>query len=265
MWVGRSLATLSLVCGRFYQDLLEEDLQEYFAAEPSAELDEAARAPRFNIAPGQPIVVVRRDKQHDPSSLVRGGSAPFGRRSLDALHWGLIPHFAKDKKGAYRCINARAETVETMASYRAAFQKRRCLVVAHGFYEWRTLGPKHKQPYAIARADRGPLALAGLWENWLDKATGQWLRSVAIVTTEANATLRALHDRMPVVLEQQDFARWLGEQPASLAELKGLLVPSAQAFELWPVDPRMNRVLVDDADILRPIVLPDAQPVEKLP
>jgi len=245
------------VCGRFYQDLLEEDLQEYFATEPSLGstpesralrddgLDEAVRAPRFNIGPGQQILVVRRDKRHD-------------QRALSALHWGLIPHFAKDKKGAYRCINARAETVESTPSYRAAFQKRRCLVVAHGFYEWQALGPKHKQPYAIARADRGPLALAGLWENWLDPTTGQWLRSVAIVTTEANATLRSLHARMPVVLEQQDFACWLGEQPASPAELKGLLVPSAQAFELWPVDPRMNRAAVDDADILRPIVPPDA-------
>jgi putative SOS response-associated peptidase YedK len=250
--VGGLLATLSVVCGRFYQDLLEEDLQEYFAVEANQALARDVLVPRFNIGPGQQIVVVRRDKQHD-------------KRSLDALHWGLIPHFAKDKKGAYRCINARAETVDKTPTYRTAFQKRRCLVVAHGFYEWQALGPKLKQPYAIAKVDRGPLALAGLWENWLDESTGEWLRSVTIVTTEANDTLRALHDRMPVVLEQQHFAAWLGEQPTSPDALKAQLVPSSQAFELWPVDPRMNRTVVEDADILRPVVLPHAQQAEKLP
>lgn len=252
MFAGDLLATLSVVCGRFYQDLLEEDLQEYFAAEADPGLAKEVLAPRFNIAPGQQILVVRRDKQHE-------------RRSLDALHWGLIPHFAKDKKGAYRCINARGETVDKTPTYRTAFQKRRCLVVAHGFYEWVTLGPKQKQPYAIAKADRGPLALAGLWENWLDKTTGEWLRSVTIVTTQANDTLRPLHDRMPVVLEQQHFAAWLGEEPASPDALKGLLVPSVEAFTLWPVDPRMNRVAVEDPDILRPLALPDALRAEKLP
>jgi putative SOS response-associated peptidase YedK len=267
------VVTLCSVCGRFYQDLLEEDLQEYFAAEAGEALDSASSgsqahaslyAPRFNIAPGQQILVVRRA----PSSPARRTTAPLDRderRSLDALHWGLIPHFAKDKKGAYRCINARAETVDRTPTYRMAFQKRRCLVVAHGFYEWQTLGPKHKQPFAIAKRDRGPLALAGLWENWLDNSTGEWLRSVTIVTTEANDTLRVLHDRMPVVLEPAHFAAWLGEVTASPDQLKALLVPSTQAFELWPVDPRMNRVAVDDADILRPVLLPETQRAEKLP
>jgi putative SOS response-associated peptidase YedK len=230
------------MCGRFYQDLLEPDLQEYFDTKVTSYVSEAARAPRYNIGPGQDIWVVRLDKEHR-------------QRSLDTLHWGLIPHFAKDKKGAYRMINARAETVDSAPSYRTAFAKRRCLVVARGFYEWRKLDPKHKQPYAIAKPDRSPLALAGIWENWLDKSTGEWLRSVAIVTTEANDTLRALHERMPVVLEQHDFATWLGEEAAPPAELKALLRPSPEPFDVWPVDPRMNRVQVDDPQILEPIAL----------
>lgn len=230
------------MCGRFFQDLLEEDLQEYFDTKVTSHVADAARAPRYNIGPGQDIWVVRLDKQQ--------------QRSLDTLHWGLIPHFAKDKKGAYRMINARAETLDRAPSYRVAFAKRRCIVVAHGFYEWRKLDAKRKQPYAIARPDRAPLALAGIWENWRDDSTGEWLRSVAIVTTEANDTLRWLHERMPVVLQQQDLAAWLGEQAVAPEQLKALLRPSTEPLELWPVDPRMNKVQVDDPQVIQPIAPP---------
>lgn len=232
------------MCGRFFQDLLEEDLRSYFQARSTAVASEAAARPRYNIGPGQDIWVVRATPEHSG-------------RSLDALHWGLIPHFAPDKKGAYRSINARAETVDRAPNYRGAFQKRRCLVVAHGFYEWRSEGEgkqKKKQPYAIERADQQPLALAGIWENWLDPASGEWVRSVAIITTDANEALRPVHHRMPVIIEHENFGRWLGEQDVSTGELKALLVPSQQALRLWRVDPRMNRTEVDQPENLAPLV-----------
>lgn len=231
------------MCGRFYQDLLERDIRSYFEAEQTLVVSEAASQPRYNIGPGQDVWVVRLDREQQ-------------HRSLDALHWGLIPHFARDKKIAYKLINARAETIDTTPSYRTAFAKRRCLVVAHGFYEWRTLAPKRKQPFAIAKSDDTPMALAGVWENWKDPTTGEWIRSVAIVTTEANQALASLHDRMPVVLQPADFGLWLGERPSAPDQLKALLTPSTEAFTLWPVDPRMNRVQVDDPQVLLPIELP---------
>jgi putative SOS response-associated peptidase YedK len=226
------------------QNLLEEDVRAFFEVESTAHGSEAARKPRYNIGPGQDIWVVR----------VQHGREQAPRRSLDALHWGLVPHFAKDKKGAYRAINARGESVDKTPLFRGAFEKRRCLVVAHAFYEWVKQG-KQKQPFAIARADDEPLAFAGLWENWLDKETGEWLRSVAIITTQAEGDLRELHDRTPVMLERADFPRWLGEQPASPAELKALLVATAQPLRIWPIDPRMNRTQVDEPSILTPIEL----------
>lgn len=227
------------MCGRFFEDLSEDEITAYFGAEPSEAVRHEALAPRYNVAPGQSIWVVRSDPKTQ-------------QRSLDSLHWGLIPHFASDKKGAYRCINARAETIDRVGMYRAAFAKRRCLVVARGFYEWRREG-KHKQPFAIAAPDGSPLALAGVWENWLDKESGEWLRSVAIVTTEANAGVRPLHDRMPVIVSPEDYARWLGEQPAAPEELKALLRPDARELRIWPVSPRVNRAESDDPALLEPV------------
>jgi len=231
------------MCGRFFQDLDAEEVRAYFDVDVSTLEHEGGLAPRYNIGPGQPIWTVR---SHPKTQ----------QRSLDALHWGLIPHFAKDRKIAYRLINARSETIERTASFRTAFARRRCLVVASGFYEWRTEG-KRKQPYAIAPSPHGerasPLAFAGVWENWMDEETGEWVRSVAIVTTEASPFVRSLHDRMPVILERDAFSRWLGEEAVDPADLKALLRPSPRQLVLWPVDPRMNRVQVEDENILVPI------------
>lgn len=185
----------------------------------------------YNIAPSQPVLAVR----FNPKT---------GVRTLDDLQWGLVPFFAKDTKIAWKTINARAETVDTMPSYRQAFQKRRCLIVADGFFEWKAL-PRvgkgaRKQPYAIALEDRRPFALAGLWEGWQDPETGEWLRTCSIVTTEASPQMRALHDRMPVILHRDDYGAWLGEEHAPPSELKALLRPWSGQLAIWPVSTQMN-------------------------
>ncbi len=173
------------MCGRYFTHTPRDELAAAFSAQRS--FDELA--PRFNVAPSEPVLAVR----FNPKT---------GLRSLDLLAWGLVPHFAKDRKSAYKLINARCETVERLPSYRDAFARRRCLVLADGFFEWRKLGKK-RLPYAFARKDRAPFAMAGLWENWRDPETGEWLRSCAVVTTPANALVAELHDRMPAILPQR--------------------------------------------------------------
>ena len=192
--------------------------------------------PSWNVAPTQDALVVRRH----PDS---------GERRVDLLRWGLVPHFTKDLKAARRPINARAETVATSGLFRGALAARRCLVPADAFYEWRVSGSA-KQPYAIARRNGQPMAFAGLWEGWRSPE-GEVLRSFTIVTTAANATLRPLHERMPVVLEAADWPAWLGEQPADPA---ALLRPAAEdVLHTWPVDRRVGNVRNNDAGLLTPV------------
>jgi putative SOS response-associated peptidase YedK len=142
-------------------------------------------APSWNIAPTDPVPVVRYD-------------AKAGERSLDILRWGLVPFWAKDLKVGFSNINAKAEGIEGKSAFREAFQRRRRLVPVDNFYEWKKT-VTGKQPYAIALADRGLMALAGLWESWRSPA-GEWVRSFAIVTTTPNELCAELHNRMPVVL-----------------------------------------------------------------
>jgi putative SOS response-associated peptidase YedK len=189
-------------------------------------------APSWNVAPTQDAMAVRRH----PDS---------GERRLDLLRWGLVPHFIKDLKSARRPINARAETVATSGMFRGALAARRCLVPADAFYEWRVAD---KQPFAIARRDGQPMAFAGLWEGWRSP-DGEVLRSFVILTTAANATLRPLHERMPVVLEPADWPGWLGEAPADPLPL---LRPAAEdVLHVWPVDRRVGNVRNNDAALLQ--------------
>src|ERR1700722_14346235 len=168
-------------------------------------------APSWNVAPTDSLPIVR----HDPKA---------GERSLDLMRWGLVPYWAKDMKLGASMINAMAETIDTKSAFRAAFERRRCLVPVDNFYEWQKTGPKDKQPYAIALADRRLMALAGLWENWKSPA-GEWIRSFTIVTTTPNELCAELHNRMPVVLSPDLWSEWLGEQHADPARLQVLLAP----------------------------------------
>jgi len=184
-----------------------------------------------------------------------------GLRHLDPLHWGLVPIWAKDTSIGNKLTNARAESVAEKPSFRESFAKRRCIIPADGFYEWqKTAGAK--QPYAIVPSSAGgtpsnqpPLfAFAGLWERWKHPATGEILRSFAIITTSPNTVMAPIHDRMPVILDAGDWGRWLGEEAASQDDLLGLLKPApADIMRAYPISPRVNSPKFDDESILTPL------------
>ena len=195
--------------------------------------------PSWNIAPTDPVPVVR----FDPRA---------GERSLDVLRWGLVPYWAKDVKIGYSTFNAKAEGIETRPAFREPFARRRCLVPLDSFYEWKKLDGD-RQPYAIARADRGLMAVAGLWDGWRSPQ-GEIVRSFTIVTTRPNAMLDELHDRMPVILDPPSWPLWLGEVPASPAELRGLLAPYREdGLVLWPVSRRVGNVKNNDPSLIEPV------------
>ena len=189
-------------------------------------------APSWNVAPTQSAPVVRRHPE-------------TGERRLDLLTWGFLPHWTKDAK-ARRPINARGETVATAPMWRDAIARRRCLVPADAFYEWQaTAGGK--QPYAIARQDGEPMAFAGLWDGWRSP-DGEVVRTFAIVTTAANATMAPIHDRMPVILEPADWPVWLGDAEGDPA---APLRPAADhVLRVWPVGRAVNSPRNNGPDLL---------------
>jgi putative SOS response-associated peptidase YedK len=196
-------------------------------------------APSWNVAPTDPLPVVRYDKR-------------AGERSLDVMRWGLVPFWAKDTKVGFANINAKAEGIEGKPAFREAFQRRRCLVPVDNFYEWKRTATG-KQPYAIALADRRLMALAGLWETWRSPA-GERVRSFAIVTTTPNELCAEIHNRMPVVLEPVAWRAWLGEEPADSPDLKALLAPyPSEEMVAWPVSPRVGNVKNNDPSLIEPI------------
>jgi len=191
------------VCGRYVIKSPSAKLKVKF------QIDDAPLfEPRYNVAPTQLVPAVRQEG---------------GKRRLTMLRWGLIPSRAKDAKIGYRLINARADTVATKPSFRSAFKRRRCLVPADGFYEWKRDG-KVKQPYFIHRKDEEPFAFAGLWEGWENPEDGKEVQSCSLITTEANELMAPIHDRVPVILAESAHDRWLDEdEPVS--DLQALLKP----------------------------------------
>jgi putative SOS response-associated peptidase YedK len=198
--------------------------------------------PRYNGAPSQQLWVIRQNPQ-------------TGARSLDLLQWGLIPYWCKDKPKPPP-INAKAETVDRLPMFREAYRKRRCIVPIDGFFEWMAVkGAKVKQPYAIAMKDRSPFGLAGLWENWKNPATGEWVRTFCIITTSTNELVGRIHDRMPAIFRPEDYSRWLALDPAR----PSLLQPfPSEPMEIWPITTRVNSPKNDDADLLEPLADADA-------
>jgi putative SOS response-associated peptidase YedK len=223
------------VCGRFAQQRPASELAEIFAAEPLT--DEIGA--RFNVAPTDPaLVVVQRDE----------------RRAIVVYGWGLVPHWAEGPGvGGARAINARAETLTRSPLFRESLVRRRCLVPVDAFYEWRREGSV-RQPFAIRRRDRAPLALAGLWAGRRDPDSGLVSRTFSIVTTVANELIRPLHDRMPVVIPPEAWARWLDPRPYDTGELQGLLVPApSDALEMYSVATLVNNVRNDGPELLEPL------------
>lgn len=192
--------------------------------------------PRYNVAPTQKLLCARREPDDN-------------RRQAALLHWGLVPSWADDPKIGNRMLNARAEGVADKPSFRTAFRQRRCLVIADGYYEWKTEG-KIKQPYYIRMQDERPFAFAGLWERWR-KGEGDPLESVTIITTTSNDLTRFVHDRMPVILDAADYDRWLDPKYFDREELEKLLVPyDSPLMKAEPVSTRVNNVRNDDAECL---------------
>jgi putative SOS response-associated peptidase YedK len=224
------------MCGRFTLTVSARVLADLFGVE-----DVPFLRPRYNIAPTQPVLVVRKSAETPPE---------FGE-----LRWGLIPSWAKDAGIGARMINARAETVSEKPAFRSALRRRRCLIPSDGFYEWRKLAGG-KQPYMIRFADGSPFAFAGLWERWHD-ADGRPVDTCVIVTTNPNDLVAELHDRMPVILPHRHYAEWLGSDTLARERLDELLQPHpSSGMEAYPVSRRVNSPGNDDPECLRRIDQP---------
>jgi len=214
------------VCGRYTFVAEPEDLTELFGL-----LDVPELPPRYNIAPTQPVPVVRQDAR--------------GQRHMDWMRWGLIPSWSKDPSAGARMINARAETVIEKPAYRTAFRRRRCLLPARGFYEWKRVGSR-KQPYFIHLRGGELFAFAGLFEHW-QSPEGDEIDSCTILTIDSNELVRTIHHRMPVILPPEDYDLWLDPEVQDPERLKPLLrALSADAMEAYPVSTHVNSPAHDD-------------------
>ncbi|MCZ6748683.1 MAG: SOS response-associated peptidase [SAR324 cluster bacterium] len=221
------------MCARYSLIASAEDLVAWFKLRKELEL-----APRYNIAPTQPVGVVRQEPE--------GG----GRR-FDLMHWGLIPNWAKDASFAWRTINARSETAAEKPSFRAAFRRRRCLVPVSGYYEWqKTGGPK--QPYFIRMGDGGVFAFAGLWESW-SSPEGSEIDSCTILTMAPNERMAAIHDRMPVILPPERYDAWLDTGQTHSAPALDLIrsIPE-EALTAIPVTPHVNNPRHEGPECIAP-------------
>jgi putative SOS response-associated peptidase YedK len=231
------------MCGRFARRSTQEVLADWFGV-PLEEMPWFA--PTFNAAPQstQPVVRLSRDT---------------GARQFALARWGLIPFWARDPKFGYSTINARAEEVLTKPAFREAFKQRRCLVPADAFYEWQDVDARTKRPYAIALRSGTPYAFAGLWETW-KSGQGERLESFTIITTDPNQLMEPLHDRMPVIVEPDDYTRWLSPGDPEQPPVDLLRPYPAEKMRAWPVSSRVGNVRNDD-----PALLEESEPVPRTP
>ncbi len=224
------------MCGRFASTTPPDKLAAYFGAEAPMDADDEEHAPDFNVAPTRdvPVVRIREDERH-----------------LDFLRWGLVPRWAKDLRIGSKMINARAETVATKNAYRSAFKRRRCIVSADGFYEWKRLDPKTKQPMYIHRTDGDPLAFAGLFERWTDAENLREIHTCTIITTTPNATMEPIHNRMPVLLPPNAWDAWLDPTNDDVDGLQELLVPAPDSLlTAYAVSTEVNNVRNNNPSLL---------------
>lgn len=220
------------MCGRFTLSYKANELQLAFDLKEVPE----EWQPRYNLAPTQPIAAV----------------LDAEKRKLEFLYWGLVPSWAKDVSIGSKMINARAETVAEKPSFRAAFQRRRCLILADGFYEWKKFQQKNvaSQPYYIKRKDSAPFAFAGLWEIWQSPDGGE-LWSGTIITCPANEMIQSIHPRMPVILDKTNMWQWL--QAENPGKAQQMLVPyDPDQMEMYPVSRGVNNPQKDSPECIEP-------------
>ena len=229
------------MCGRYKLSRRKQLVEEYFE---SAQWDDDW-PPRYNIAPTQPIPVIR---QHPKEPV----------RELSLVRWGLIPSWAGDSSAAARMINARAETASTKPAFRDALKSRRCLIPADGFYEWVRTG-KTKQPYCFEVNEGELFAFAGLWDRWKD-ASGKAVETCSILTTVPNAVTSPVHDRMPVILDPDSYELWLDPAMRDVRAVSDLLKPcDARLIRGYPVSTRINNVANDGEECSTPVELAQTQ------
>ena len=222
------------MCGRFVAASDVDGLVKFFVID---DRKDDALPPTYNVAPTDPVRAVA---QHDD------------RRYLVTFRWGLVPHWAESRKVAATMINARAETVAEKPAFRDALARRRCLIPADGFYEWCVDASGVKVPHFIHRADRQPLAFAGLWETWRGEGGAAPLRTCTIITRPAEGPVTSLHDRMPLSLPPETWQAWLAPDTPR-AETIALLHTKPADLRFHPVSTRVNAVANNDADLLTPV------------
>lgn len=225
------------MCGRFAITLPPEAVRALFCY-----VEQPNFPARANIAPTQPVPVVRLERDADGQK----------RRHFALVRWAFLPGFVKDPKDFPLVINARSETILEKPSFRAAMRRRRCIFIADAFYEWRRdasvkgKGKPQSQPFLIRRRDGAPMAFAGLWETWTGP-NGEEVDGACVLTTPANQLISAIHDRMPVILEPEDFDRWLDANSVSAEEALALCAAVGEdVLEYWPIATDVNKVANDD-------------------
>jgi putative SOS response-associated peptidase YedK len=229
------------VCGRYRLSRRKQIVEEYF----DCTWDEPDWNPRYNIAPTQPVAVVRQN----PKEPVR---------ELSLMRWGLIPSWAKDSTVAAQMINARSETASTKPAFRDALKFRRCLIPADGFYEWMRTG-KSKQPYCFEVNEGELFAFAGIWDRWKNP-TGNWMKTCSILTTTPNAVTAPVHDRMPVILDSYGYDLWLDPGMKDVSAASDLLKPyDARLMRCYPISTRINHVVNDDPECCVPVEVAQIQ------
>jgi putative SOS response-associated peptidase YedK len=229
------------MCGRYRLSRRKQIIEEYFDTAPWDD----DWSPRFNIAPTQPVPVIR---QHPKEPV----------RQATTMRWGLIPNWAKEPSIATGTINAKSETAASKPAFRDPLRFRRCLIPADGFYEWKRTGTS-KQPFCF-EVNKGELfAFAGIWDGWKN-AEGQWVKTCSILTTIPNEVTGAVHDRMPVILDPDSYDLWLDPGMNDVAAISDLLKPyDAHFMRSYPVSTRLNHVANDDVECSRPVEVVEAQ------
>jgi putative SOS response-associated peptidase YedK len=224
------------MCGRYAITSSPEALRALLAY-----LDLPNFPPRWNIAPTQPVPIVRLDQ---------------GQRRFALVRWGLIPSWVKDPKQFSLVFNARAEAVNDRPAFQNAMKRRRCLFPADGFYEWKKEGDRSR-PYFVRRRDKTPFAFAGLWESWMGP-NGEEVESATIITTNANRLLRAIHERMPVIVAPEAFELWLDTANVDAVTAAALLAPAPEdLLEAYEISTAVNRVANDSAELIEPVTEAD--------